>query len=193
MLFAVWCNSARQQKQAVADIEFVHGRVMYDFNQTARHSFSTEQTSCLPSWLVRTFGVDSFHTVFCVDINTPDATDATLQRVQSLKGLRHLYINNSNITSDGLSRLKKLPHLQKVVIYSDVIDDSGIVHLAHLDALEELQIHFANVSDGGISQLKNLSKLKRLWLSETEVTQDGIEELSRALHNCEIIFEPRNP
>ncbi len=186
-----WFNRAAEQRQAAGAINAIAGHVLYDYDAPIKNTFTGSGTSRVPRWLVDWLGVDSFHSVACVDLDGPEVTDASLERLASFPRLRHLYLGNTHVSSDGLRHLASMAKLERIVIKSNQLDHVGLGHLARLPNLTDLEIHFSpQVTDGAVAALEGATQLRRLWLYETQVTEIGVARLRRALPNCTIECDP---
>jgi hypothetical protein len=186
-----WFNRTTEQRQAARAIQAVAGQVFYDFDTPIKNTFTGSGTSRVPRRLVDWLGVDTFHSVACVDLDGPKVTDASLERLGAFPRLRHLYLGNTNVSSDGLRHLASLTKLERVVIKSNQLDQVGLGHLARLPNLTDLEIHFSpQVTDRAIAALEGATHLRRLWLYETQVTKLGVARLRKALPRCTIECDP---
>ena len=192
---AAWCvllgvvvNRVTAQRRSIESIDLVHGRVLYDFHEIEAGQFDPSRHSGVSNWLLSSFGVDYFHCVVRVDLDSPAVTNETLQQLHGLHHLRHIFIYESSITNDGLATLERLSELRTLSICNSSIDDDAMTHLSQLGGLQELVIENARVTDAGLLRLKDAVGLKKLLLDRTDVTEAGISELQRALPNCKIAY-----
>jgi len=171
---SVVVNRAHRQRDAVAAIEALGGRVYYvKPDQNATEAFPRR---FLRSRLPR----DYFDEVRYVDFwSTFDLTDAGLARLQDLTGLQELRLGGPEITDAGLAYLHRLPGLQYLRLYlSDTqVTDAGLAHLRGLTGLQVLHLDGTQVTDAGLPHLQGLSGLKSLNLSSTQVTGVGLAHL----------------
>jgi hypothetical protein len=106
-------------------------------------------------------------------------TDAGLECVQGLHGLRALHLNQTRVTDTGLARLRGLSYLKEVSLFGTPITDEGLAHLSHLKDLEKLYLGEQPITDQGLAYLHGLRNLRVLYLFHTRVTTAGVEELRR--------------
>jgi hypothetical protein len=183
---AVFVNGAMRQRAAVNAIEAGNGRVLYDFHKTQQGDFDPNASSPLPQWLLSWLGVDYWHPVIFVDLDSPTITNDSLDLLSGFPRLEILHISNASITNEGLSKLKELTQLHTLTLNSDGINDSALVHIRALPALTTLEFHGTTISDEGIVSLDTMKRLKKLWLDESKVSERGINRLREALPNCKI-------
>jgi Leucine-rich repeat (LRR) protein len=92
----------------------------------------------------------------------PQVTDAKLEHLHWMIGLKELYLWETQVT------------------------DAGLSHVSSLTNLEYLNLHRTQITDCGIQQLRSLANLKELCVTGTQVTDDGVKKLQQALPNCKI-------
>jgi hypothetical protein len=105
---------------------------------------------------------NSLRDVFAVNFVETEATDASLQHLEALTGLRNLVIRGQKVT------------------------DAGIAHLKGLHQLDCLILDCPNVTDAGLTFLQGFHQLTLLGLNHTKVSDEGVKILQRALPECEI-------
>ena len=118
-LFCIWLaltvNAARKQREAVAAIEALGGRVFYEYEW----SFPSPEPSG-PKWLRELVGEEYFFTIIDVDLRSTKVTDAGLEHLKGLKSLVQLDLNSTKVTDEGVEKLQKaLPNCE---IYGHVSD-----------------------------------------------------------------------
>lgn len=119
--------------------------------------------AALKEWLGGEFEVDQSGVIVTANLSGTEATDASLQQMNSLRDLETLRLGNTLITDDGL------------------------LHLKQLTNLKVLDISQTRITDAGLEHLTGLPDLRRLDLSGTQVTDAGVGELKKALPRCEIL------
>jgi Leucine-rich repeat (LRR) protein len=99
-----------------------------------------------------------------VSVNLADTqvTDAGLEHLKGLTGLKVLWLGGTHVTGSGLKFLKGLANL------------------------EWLDLERTRITDAGLEHLKGLTNLKWLYLEHTQVTDEGVRDLQRTLPNCDI-------
>lgn len=95
--------------------------------------------------------------------NGPWITDAGLDHLQNMKGLRHLTLTDTRITDAGLAKIAKLSNL------------------------ETLTIHFAPITDAAVQHLATMKQLQQIVLLRTMITPAGWQNLQKALPNTRLI------
>jgi hypothetical protein len=211
---AVEMKEAREQKEAVAQIEGLGGSVNYDSEM--------EELSGpdVPDFLLRLLGADFFDYpafVFLYDeaqmeplkrlsrIETlalyhDKITDVSLHQLKGLKQVQSLVLYNTLVTDEGLTDVAELSQLESLSFRPIVvgilpppdevrrprITDAGLSHLARATRLQWLDLAGTDVTDAGLESLKALTKLEKLDVYDTHVTAEGVKRLKQALPTCEI-------
>ncbi|HTE30384.1 MAG TPA: hypothetical protein VK666_08420, partial [Chryseolinea sp.] len=85
-----------------------------------------------------------------------------------------LNIGRTKITDAGLDVVSKLSGLRQLNLEYTAIQDDGLKKLAALNALETLNVVGTGVGDPGLQTLNGLKSLKKIFLFETKVTAAGI-------------------
>jgi hypothetical protein len=115
-----------------------------------------------------------------------DATDADLEHLNGLTGLKVLDLDDSQVTDAGLEILKRLTALQYLDLARTQVTDAGLEYLKGLTALQRLHLAGTKVTDAGLEHLKGLRALQRLHLWGTQVTHAGVEQLKKSLPNVNV-------
>ncbi len=146
-------------------------------------------------------------------LDAPRLTDAGLERLTAITGLRRIRLWNTAITDEGLRCLAKFSRLESLNIGGCRIGDAGMRHLAglplseldlsstqitssgltHLKTLEQLrvlQLRETRIDDSAVEHLVALSGLTHLELNRTGITAEGVAKLRSALPSCSIAVEP---
>lgn len=197
---AVELQNARKQRAAIKVIELAGGRANYDDG-----TFGTSPAST-PAWLSPLFGDDFFVNVAFVELAGSEATDATLECLDSLPQLRTLNLRKTCVTDAGLRHLEglhqllelklgdthatdasleylgQMPHLFGLDLYKARISDAGLKHLKGLTELAELSLNDTRVTNAGLEHLEGLTRLEDLYLNDTEITDAGLKHLARLTH-----------
>ena len=167
-------NSARTQREAVAEIREVSGIVEYDWEWHNGNRIPHGKPWA-PGWLVDLMGVDYFGHVTAVelkDFSTP--TDATIAQVGHLARLQQLIVFAPTLTEFSLAHLSRLSNLTSLNLYGTRITDAGMAHLKRRTSLRELYLASTKISDAGLVHLSKLSNLTDLYLCNTQITGAGL-------------------
>ncbi len=170
-------NSARLQREAVAEIERADGAVLYKeaWIYSARQNLAD---SVWRKWIVDTLGVDYFGHVAVASIRWPPS-EAHLAAVGCLADLEELRVRGMPLSNDELKHLKGLHRLQKLRLSYSHIDDLSLSALQDLTSLRELSLRTCEgeVTDIGLANLAQLRRLRVLRLPTCEVTDRGLLHL----------------
>jgi hypothetical protein len=127
------------QKQAVAAIEKIGGKVEFDPNDPAR-----------PAVRVR--------------LNDTRVTDKDLGHLRALTALRRLDLHRTAVTDEGLRHLQGLTKLNRLYLTGTRVSDKGLVHLTGLTELEYLHLGRTQVTAAGVEKLRQkLPKTQIYW------------------------------
>ena len=180
--FAVRMDRARRQREAVEVIRRFGGIVYYDWHMYRRNQAPS------PAWLRTQLGLDFLHDVSAVKLTDPQVSDAVLECLSGIAGLRGLSLEDTQITNERLQHLQGLGTLERLVLENTQISDAGLEYLKGLTNLEWLFLNGTQVTDAGLEQLKKLRKLEVLELKDTNVTPEGVKKLQETLSNCKITY-----
>jgi len=171
-----WLHSARQQREAVAELRKVGAIIAYDY-----HYYGLEEPPYWPTWLVIWLGVDCFADVGGVgpylSLNDTQVTDAGLEHLKSFTSLQELWLDDTQVTDAGLEHLKGLTSLEILGLDNTQVTDEGLEHLKSFTSLQKLWLIDTQVTDAGLEHLKGLTSLKFLYVMNTQVTDAGLEHL----------------
>ncbi len=132
-----------------------------------------------PVLLRELLGDDFFHEVVRVDLKT----DAEMEQLESLPGLRRLSVDQlglpvATLSDTGLRHIEGLTRLEVLDLLGSDITGAGLQYLEKLTRLRMLRLRGTAVSNAGISHLARLGQLEFLDLSETAITDAGLGHLS---------------
>jgi hypothetical protein len=164
---ALVVGPAERQRRAVAAIEALGGQVLY----APSHKGTSD--AFLRRWLAR----DYFDEIREVSLGGTQVTDADLDDLQALKGLKWIWLVNTQITDAGLAHLHRLTALKSLDLNGTQVTDAGLAHLNGLMRLEALDLNGTQVTDAGLTHLQGLTGLKLLWLGSSRVTDAGLAHL----------------
>ncbi len=175
---------AHNQRDAVAAIERVGGRVSYDWEWSDGISVLGGKPSA-PRWLTGLIGVDYFGHVTSVRLGRFESSSIVSQ-IGGLARLQRLRLVAPSFSDAGMADLNKLTELTSLDLRGTKVTDAGLVHLAGLTKISVLNLDDTQVSDAGLLHLRGLRNLEWLGVSRTKVSEDGMNELKRALPNVSI-------
>jgi hypothetical protein len=192
-LACVWLGwqgkRAREQKAAVAAVHGAGGTLFYSFQYGSSGGLLDTIRPVVPAWLRDFLGEDFFITVQGVSLGTDAApadgrltvdarvTDAMLQRLKPLRGLKNLSLRSTQATDTGLEAISSMDRLEVLEIDGPKFTDLGANHLARLPQLRHLVIGGEQLSDRSIAAIQSLPKLRFLELRGGQMTNDGLADL----------------
>lgn len=117
---------AREQREAVAEIEKLNGAVEYDLPQyfDSLPPPPPPQRPPEPAWLLKLLGGDFFGDVVFVGY-ADEAADADLVQLKEFKHLQSLYLGGTKVTDAGLAHITGLTQLQKLSLQNTKVTDVG--------------------------------------------------------------------
>ena len=205
LIFGVWLgwkvNKARQQREAVEEIESVGGIVWYDYQALDDRRWDETIDPPWPAWLETILGRDFLYDAVGVDLSGEPLFEASedsdgirlrhaMRQASELNQLRVLEVCVAS--REGFAALERFTNIRRLVVYISINPlyhgelDRDIASLGKLRNLTELDLAAFGLGDGGLRQLESLSRLRFLGLDYTSVTSDGLQRLKEALPTCEI-------
>lgn len=115
-----------------------------------------------------------------VDLSKTGASDATLEHLAGLTGLRSLNLLDTPVGDEGLRHLGGLhASLRDLNLYNTAVTDAGLEHLRGLPNLATLTLHGPRIGDEGLVWVERMHKLATLDLSETSITDAGLARMQK--------------
>ena len=107
------------------------------------------------------------------------ATDADIERIVALKGLKRLDLSLTYISDRSAERLKALDQLEELNLFAaEFITDAAMAFLRGNRQLKTLNLRGTDVTDTSLAYIAELSRLKSLDISFTQITDVGLEHLA---------------
>jgi Leucine-rich repeat (LRR) protein len=107
------------------------------------------------------------------------ATDADIERIASLKGVKRLDLSLTYISDRGAERLKALDQLEELNLFAaEFITDAAMAFLRGHRRLTTLNLRGTDVTDTSLAYVAELSQLQSLDISFTQITDVGLEHLA---------------
>jgi len=120
-------------------------------------------------------------------INYPAFNDSDHELLLELgANIAELKLGGTQITDAALEHLEQLTGLRQLNLENTAITDKGIAHLKGCDKLWYLNLVNTQVTDEGIKALSDLPELRRVYLYQTKVTTEGIASLVQAAEELKI-------
>jgi hypothetical protein len=162
------------QEAAVAAVERLGGKVMYDFQRAGPAGSKVYDPMARPK------DPDGFHRVVFVSLRDTKASDDDLKVLAKLPALENLDLTDTAVTGSGLAHVRGLRELRHMALWNTRVDDAGLEHLARLTKLQSLVLDGTRVTDAGLAHLAGLTDLEEwLGLAGTEVTDAGLKHLEK--------------
>ena len=176
---------AREQRIATARTLALGGKM------TARETYQAWP------WLRTAVGKEFFQEVVDVNLNETLATDADLELIGKLRGIKSLSVVGamprhcglmptleqnpqhlpSQITSEGIRRLGLQRTMKTARFAHTPITDAALETIVLWPQLELLDLHNTEITSRGIQHLQKLGELKELDLSSTGIDDDAVPAL----------------
>lgn len=117
-------------------------------------------------------------TIVAVSLARTWATDADVERVAQLKGLKRLDLSFTYVTDRGIERLPQLHQLEELTLdTAEFITDAAISYLRANRKLKKLVLRGTDVTDISLPYIAILTDLRVLDLSHTMLGDGGLESL----------------
>jgi len=113
------------------------------------------------------------------DFTATWVTDADLDQIAQRRDLDRLSLAQTRITDAGLERLRDLKGVRELDLYfAEFITDEGLVALAGWDKLERLNLRGTRLTSRAFETIAKLSSLKHLDLSYSQIDDSNVELLA---------------
>ena len=109
-------------------------------------------------------------------------TDAGLEHLLPLPGLKTLDLTGTSVTGSCLRHLKEMPELQELNLGLTSANNDAAVHVAGLRKLRSLTLNLTQVDDAGLAPLDGLPELRKLLLRGLPITDAGVKVVNRFPH-----------
>jgi len=124
-------------------------------------------------------GRDAKGAVIDVSLARTWATDADVERVARLKGLKRLDLSLTYVSDAGAERLKALDQLEELNLFAaEFITDAAMAFLRGNRHLKVLNLRGTDVTDTSLAYIAELSNLRSLDISFTQISDVGLEHLA---------------
>ncbi len=90
-----------------------------------------------------------------------------------------LDVSGTKLSDAGLENVKNIEGLKALDLTLTLVGDDGILHLETSETLEVLSLAGTNVTDKGLGKLEGLKVLRTLDLSGTRVTDEALEGIAK--------------
>lgn len=181
-----WIHSAREQRDAVANIQKLTNEVRIDYSYQRlddkplswRPRSDPTALSWVPRFVLKGVGQDYFHNV--VSINVLRGTSgkelelaAELARLRQLQQLVLVYVN---ATDAMVARICELRELTGLELTGEKLTDESLRLISSLPKLQLLDIE-GQFTDPGLAYLRRVTTLRFLDLDSPHITDQGLTHL----------------
>ena len=118
-----------------------------------------------------------------VPLGNVEKTIALLENVAKLPHLVRLKAGGPDVTNAGLEKIQGLKKLRVLDLDQAGVDDAGMKYLVDLP-LVDINLKLTNIQDEGLKDLAKIKTLKQLKLIKTKVTNAGIAHV-KGMENLE--------
>ncbi len=176
-------NRARNQRVAVAELQKLNARIIYDYEIVAINGSQTYRNLPPPGpkRLTDLLGIEYFVEVIEVGSDSPQVTDETIALIaQALPELTFISFTSApEVTDSGLIHLAEMHKLEGVCLFSKGITGVGLVHLTGLKRLKSLDVS-GWATDAALEHISKLTRLERLQLCEAvDITDTGLADIAK--------------
>jgi hypothetical protein len=113
-----------------------------------------------------------------VQIVLRDATRDDIEALQTLPGLRKVFMCGQKVTDASAAKLEKLKNLRELSFYHNRLTDAGVEHFRSLTTLENFALPSSLITDKGLESVGAMANLRELRLTDAgqaaPVTDDGL-------------------
>jgi internalin A len=118
-------------------------------------------------------------TIVDVSLARTWATDADVERIAGLKGIKRLDLSLTYVSDSGAEKLKALDQLEELnLTAAEFITDAAMAFLRGNRRLTRLNLRGTDVTDTSLAYIGELSALKSLDISFTQISDVGLEHLA---------------
>lgn len=111
-------------------------------------------------------------------LNSHRVTSAGMATVARLPAVESLDLTSTNVGDEGLKALTGLRSLRRLNVTNTPVTDAGVAHLARMGELTDLELNDTRITDDALAAVKKLTKLRRLSLASTDVSDAGVKHLA---------------
>jgi hypothetical protein len=126
------------------------------------------------------------HPAIKVDLRRTKVTDKDLERLEHLRHLQILYLNQTGIGDECLVHLTGLTDLHTLSIHGTKVTDKGMAAVKEMPRLKVLIICGDAITDKGLEQLETMTNLQEVYIYATTVTAEGANRLRKCLPKCHV-------
>ncbi|MCH7725679.1 MAG: PD40 domain-containing protein [Planctomycetes bacterium] len=104
-------------------------------------------------------------------------TDAALEHVGRLNGLRILTLGRTKVTGDGLRHLATQKNLESLNLRYSQVTAEAIKHIGNIRSLRHLWLPRLTIDEHSMEILARLPNLKQIWLNECQLNEGALKRL----------------
>jgi hypothetical protein len=168
---------AREQRLAVDRIVARGGHVRYDYECNAQ-GLVLKVSKPRWVWLRSLVGHGYLDHVVRVSLDKTAVTDADMQVIGKLRGVRTLSLNDTQVSDETLKHISAWRELNYLGLIDTRVTGDGLRNIEGMRSLDTLVLERSNVDDRGMKSLAKLHRLETLSLGGTKVTSATIAPLS---------------
>ncbi|MCA9144659.1 MAG: hypothetical protein H6823_08165 [Planctomycetaceae bacterium] len=120
----------------------------------------------------------AFPRLYMLTVAGEDVTDAGIEALAEVKGLRHLFLSRTSVTDKGLAKLATLPKLEMLNIGSAKITADGLRTLKDSRSLQTLGLNEVVLTDAAVDVLNGLN-LRGLTLHTQKVSDEDLKLIGK--------------
>jgi hypothetical protein len=175
-------ESARQQREIVAELHEWNGFVFYDYEYNGP-AVNPPIAPPRPAWLRRVVGDDFFASTACIVFFLAEPTDKFSVHLEDLPCVASgTGERNARPVEKGFTLLDFIQSAQSLCIVDTQVADELLERIAKLDCVQELHLGGAPVTDAGMTHLESLAQLERFSVGSTRLTDASLRHLARLRH-----------
>jgi hypothetical protein len=171
-------HRANVQREAVATIERVGGRVGYNWQRSNGAWVFPIPKPPWPDWVRRRLGPHFLDTVTSVFLQGEQCDDEALRAACRLPWLEELTVLSTSVTDASAEDLRQLRNLRSLDLRLNRITSRPLRHIGEMSELRELKLAMrlspVPLRDEDMAFLKRLTKLKSLLLPSADLTDNWL-------------------
>jgi serine/threonine-protein kinase len=160
------------ERQAARKILEAGGRLVVQAPADGPQPFPVLPNNTLPK--------TAFHVTEVNFSDNPRITDAVLETLNDLTGLRSLNLSGTKVNGSFLKSLQHTTELQTINLRNSDVTDGALERLGAFSNLRVVNLGKTGITDGGARSLSRLRKLKELYLDDTTVDDRALEALANS-------------
>ena len=108
-------------------------------------------------------------------------SEAAMQRVAAVTGLKELSLRHSQIAAGGLAHIRRIAGLERLDLTRTNVTDHDLQQIAELPRLKHICVAYTKVSDAGLVALSQSKSLTSLDALDAQASEECLRRVSKAI------------